>query len=280
MQRRLGAFKRKHREGVVFIGVAQEKARVPRTVRKAFGHDGGTIPWINYSTANVNFYYFYCLDQEFGPFFIKFCSYFPYTAKLCINGHEYLKRQLERRAIAYQALDNGIWWTEQLRAAQRICDRFDQQKIDAFFRKWLRRLPHPFSHEDRQAGYRYDLSILQAEFSLTQIWDRPLNGRCFFEEVIRENIDLLYLTVFRKEFAKLAGNGPDEDQDQDRRRSIPWGITGIHLLFLSWTVVNAHYPVLVILGLLFFLAFVSATRLYQHAIAHSRHYSSASSSSL
>ena len=121
----------------------QEKARVPRTVRKAFGHDGGTIPWINYSSTNVNFYYFYCLDEEFGPFFIKFCSYFPYTAKLCINGHEYLKRQLERRAIAYQALDNGIWWTEQLRAAQRICDRFDQQKIDAFFHKGLRRLPHP-----------------------------------------------------------------------------------------------------------------------------------------
>jgi len=77
--------------------------------------------------------------------------------------------------------------------------------------------------------------------------------------------NLLYLAVFRKEFAKLAGNHPDEDQDQGR--SIPWGITGIHLLFLSWTVVNAHYPVLVILGLLFFLAFVSATRLYQHAIA-------------
>jgi hypothetical protein len=190
MQRRLRAFKRKHRAGVLFIGVAQEKARVPRTVRKAFGHEGATIPWINYSTANVNFYYFYCLDEEFGPFFIKFCSYFPYTAKLCINGHEYLKCQLERRGIAYQALDNGIWWTEQLRAAQRICDRFDQQKIEAFFRKWLRRLPHPFSPKDRQAGYRYDLSILQAEFSLTQIWDRPLNGRCFFEEVIRENIDL------------------------------------------------------------------------------------------
>jgi hypothetical protein len=38
----------------------------------------------------VNFYYFYCLDEEFGPFFLNFCSYFPYTAKLCLNGHEYL----------------------------------------------------------------------------------------------------------------------------------------------------------------------------------------------
>lgn len=189
MQARLRAFKKKYKEGVVFIGVAQEKARVPRTVRKAFGN-GGTIPWINYSSANVNFYYFYCLDEDFGPFFIKFCSYFPYTAKLCINGHEYLKCQLERRGIDYEALDNGISWCEDLPAAQRICDHFDERKIEAFFRKWLRRLPHPFSAQDRRAGYRYDLSILQAEFSLTQIWDQAVSGRCFFEEVIRENIDL------------------------------------------------------------------------------------------
>ena len=189
MQARLRAFRKKYKEGVVFIGVAQEKARVPRTVRKAFGK-GGTIPWINYSGANVNFYYFYCLDEDFGPFFIKFCSYFPYTAKLCLNGHEYLKCQLERRGIDYEALDNGISWCEEVPVAQRICDRFDEQKIEAFFRKWLRRLPHPFSAQDRRAGYRYDLSILQAEFSLTQIWDQAVSGRCFFEEVIRENIDL------------------------------------------------------------------------------------------
>ena len=45
----------------------------------------------------VNHYYFYCVDEDFGPFFLKFCSYFPYNAKLCINGHEYLKRQLAKR---------------------------------------------------------------------------------------------------------------------------------------------------------------------------------------
>jgi hypothetical protein len=79
--------------------------------------------------------------------------------------------------------------------------------------------------------------------------------------------NLLYLAVFRREFARLAAHVPGEEQDQDGRRPIPWRITGIHLLFLCWTVANARYPVLVILGLLFFLAFVSATRLNQHAIA-------------
>jgi hypothetical protein len=41
-------------------------------------------------------------------FFLKFCTYCPYNAKLCLNGHEYVKQQLANRGIAYQALDNGI----------------------------------------------------------------------------------------------------------------------------------------------------------------------------
>ena len=46
--------------------------------------------------------------EDFGAFFIKFCSYFPYTGKLCINGHEYLNRQLAARGIEFEALDNGL----------------------------------------------------------------------------------------------------------------------------------------------------------------------------
>ena len=60
-----------------------------------------------------NHYYFYCVDQDFGPFFLKFCSY---NAKLCINGHEYLKRQLAKRGVKFEALDNGIQILRQPRA--------------------------------------------------------------------------------------------------------------------------------------------------------------------
>jgi len=187
LQRKLRHFKKD--EGVLFVGVAQEKFRVPRTTRKALP-GGGTIPWIMYSTALVNAYYFYCRDRDFGPFFLKFCSYFPYSAKLCLNGHEYLKCQLAQRGIAFQAMDNGLLACADIAVAQRISDGFSATKINAFFRKWLARLPHPYSAPDRRAGYRYDLSVLQAEFSLTQVWDRAVHGRCFFEEVIRENIDL------------------------------------------------------------------------------------------
>jgi hypothetical protein len=62
--------------------------------------------------------------------------------------------------------------------------------IDGLARKWLARLPHPFSPADRAAGYRYDISVLQAEFSLTQMPGRPVSGRVFFEQVIRDNLDI------------------------------------------------------------------------------------------
>jgi len=177
-------------EGVVFIGKAQEKTRVFRTERRKNPATGQRYPWIVQGTAMVNHYYVYCVDRDFGPFFLKFCSYFPYTAKLCLNGHEYVKRQLTQRGIAYEALDNGILSCAHPRWLQALCDGLSAAKIDALLRKWLRRLPHPFTAADRRAGYRYACSILQAEFSLTQVLDRPLTGRVFFEEVIRENLDL------------------------------------------------------------------------------------------
>ena len=60
------------------------------------------------STAIVNHYYIYAVDRDFSPFFLKFCTYFPFNAKLCLNGHEYAKRQFARQGIVFEALDNGI----------------------------------------------------------------------------------------------------------------------------------------------------------------------------
>jgi hypothetical protein len=177
-------------EGIVVVGKAQEKTPVFRTEKRRNPQTGRTYPWIVRTTAMVNHYYFYVIDEDFGPFFLKFCTYFPYNAKLCINGHEYVKRQLVKQGIAFEALDNGILTCANPRRLQQLCDGLSAAKIDALLRKWLARLPHPFTSKDRAAGYRYDVSILQAEFSLTQVLDQPRTGRIFFEEVIRENLDI------------------------------------------------------------------------------------------
>ena len=113
-------------EGVLFIGKAQEKTPVFRTERRRNEKTGATYPWLVRSTAMVNHFYIYCMDRDFGPFFLKFCTYFPYNAKLCLNGHEYAKQQLAKRGIGYEALDNGVL----------SCD--DPKRLQAIVR-WLYR---------------------------------------------------------------------------------------------------------------------------------------------
>ena len=177
-------------EGVLYIGVAQEKFSTFRVFKKINQQTGGSFPWLTRADVMCNQYYFYLLDEDFGPLFIKFSSYFPYTARICLNGHEYAKRQLEKEGVDYEPLDNGILSCADPDRLQQILDELDEAKIETMVRKWFARLPHPFTAADRAARFRYELSILQAEFARTQVFDRPLSGRRLFEELIRENIDL------------------------------------------------------------------------------------------
>jgi hypothetical protein len=176
-------------EGVLFIGKAQEKVRTFRTEGRR-NPRGETYPWIVETTAMVNQYYFYGVDEDFGPFFLKYSSYFPYGAKFCFNGHEYLKRQLAKEGVAYQELANGILQCDNPKRMQQLADGLSPRRIERFLRKWQGRLPCPLRPCELAAGYRYEISLTQTEFALTQVLDRPVHGRIFFEEVIRENLDL------------------------------------------------------------------------------------------
>lgn len=174
-------------EGILFIGWAQEKVNLFRTETR---HDaqGGTYPWIVPATGVVKQWYFYCVDEDFGPFFLKFCSYFPYNARLCINVHHWAQRQAAKEGLRFEVLDNAFGQVEDADAVQEICDSFDGSHIRVLVDKWMANLPHPFTPDQQAAGYGYDVSILQAEFSLTQVLDRPVSGRIFFDQLIRDNL--------------------------------------------------------------------------------------------
>jgi hypothetical protein len=141
------------RDQIVFIGVAQEKA-------KAFSGTkvNGQFQFNRDKTVYVNHYYFYIDDEDFGPLFIKLCSYAPWGIKLCINGHEWAKRQRDKRGIGYGALDNGFLSCAEPEKLQQICDSLGPEQIERLFRKWLKRIPLPLRPEDRQAGYDWDLA--------------------------------------------------------------------------------------------------------------------------
>jgi hypothetical protein len=186
----LDAAKDAGRPGVVAVGVAQEFQRVfcgsPRRP------EGPGAPQFTFAKADrrVSCYYFYLWDAEFGPGFIKICSYFPYPAKVWVNGHEWAKQQAHRHGIAFTELANGFATCDQPDALQAICDALGPADIQAFFDRWLARIPTPLGPADRAAGYCWELSMRQVEVSRTLVLDTPARARAFFQALVADNLGI------------------------------------------------------------------------------------------
>lgn len=176
-------------EGVVFIGVAQERQFSFKATKHIVPPHAVHFAFSRQSVA-VNQYYFYLQDAEWGPAFIKVGTYVPYPVRVCLNGHQWLKQQLVKEGIAFDSLDNGFAWCADPERLQQLADSLGPADVQAFFDRWLDQLPWPLTSVDRVAGYRHRLSIWQLEMSLTQVFATPVYGRHFFEAVIRNNLDL------------------------------------------------------------------------------------------
>jgi hypothetical protein len=93
------------------------------------------------------------------------------------------KAERDSAGYAFAAVDD-------VAAVQAICDGLDEGTITALAARLLAVLPHPFTAENTAAGYRYELSVLQVEFSATRALDAPVNERIFFDQLIRDNLDI------------------------------------------------------------------------------------------
>jgi hypothetical protein len=182
------AAEREGRFGVVLIGVAQEKAYAWRGWRQG-GNDAHPHFEFGRQAVFVNHYYFYIRDPQWGPSFVKTNAYAPFPVWLWLNGHEWAKRQAARRAIEFEALENGFRSCADAAALGAICDALSVADVEAFFERWMRVLPSPFATAER-ARYGYRLSVRQLELSDTRVFDRPAAGRAWFEQTIRDQLDL------------------------------------------------------------------------------------------
>ena len=99
------------------------------------------------------------------------------AARLCVNGHEYVKRQLAKRGVAFEALDNGILSCADPALAQRLADGLDAEKIDDLVLRGSSACrTRSRATTGRRGSARRSPSCLP-EFALTQVLDRPVQGR-------------------------------------------------------------------------------------------------------
>ena len=188
----LQAAERTNTPGVVAIGLAQEFQSVFTAYDRR--KDGCTSSAAMFSFAKadrrVSVFYFYLWDEEFGPAFIKVCSYFPYPLKIWINGHEWTKQQARQAGLGFTALSNGFASCQDPKRLQRICDRLSPLRIQRFVDRWLRYLPLPLTQADRRGGYWWECSMRQVEVSRTLVFTAPRHARAFFDGLVHDNLGM------------------------------------------------------------------------------------------
>jgi hypothetical protein len=180
---------REGRFGVVMIGVAQERARVWVGWRQG-GSDAHPHFAFGRQSRFPNHYYFYVRDREWGRAFVKACCYAPYPLWLCLNGHEWAKRQADQAGIEFAQLDNGFRSCADAETLAAICSSLSAAHVWAFFRRWQRLLPSPLSVDDRARGYRYQLALRQLELSDTRVFAPPAAARAWFERLLVDQLTL------------------------------------------------------------------------------------------
>lgn len=187
----LARAEREHRAGVVAVGVAQEFQNVFTGYQRDTPTPSG-LPMYSFAKADrrVTCFYFYIFDDDFGPCFIKICSYFPYPIKVWCNGHEWAKRQATKAGIGFGVLANGFASCEDPDGLQAICDRLGPADITAMFDRWMWVIPTPLTDDDRAGGYWWELSMRQVEMSRTLVFDAPRHVRAFAEAVVRDNLGI------------------------------------------------------------------------------------------
>lgn len=220
MRPHLDRLARAGRVGVAAIGVTQEFQRVfTGSTHRA---EGGGAPHFSYAKADrrVTCYYFYIVDEAFGPAFVKICAYFPYPMKIWLNGHEHAKRAAARAGIGFTALANGFAGADDPAGLQRVCDALGPGAIRVFCERWWSRLPLPLTPQDRAAGYWWEVSMRQVEVSRTLVFDAPRHTRAFFEALLVDNLDVGRPEEMAIVFGRKVRTAPAEGY---RTRLLPHG---------------------------------------------------------
>jgi hypothetical protein len=77
---------------------------------------------IHYRVRKCLHLYHYQMHPVFGFMHARIQTWFPFRIYVCLNGREWLARQLDRAGLAYQRRDNSFTWIEDLAQAQKLFD--------------------------------------------------------------------------------------------------------------------------------------------------------------
>ena len=112
--------------------------------------------------------------------FLRICPYFPFNITVWLNGHNWLKQQLDNEGIAYENCANLFTACQRPERLQQLSDAFAPEHIVQSVHAWMARLLPFFSAEERQQGYRQQLYMSQMEYCHNLVFKnrQTLNRLC------------------------------------------------------------------------------------------------------
>lgn len=115
--------------------------------------------------------YFYFVDREFGLMHIRITSWFPFMVQVCLNGHDWLARKMDRHRIRYRQADNAFRSIDDPQRAQRLADRFVRKNWPRVLTAFARRV-NPLMNTLLQ-GMDYYWVTQQAEYATDVMFKNP-----------------------------------------------------------------------------------------------------------
>jgi hypothetical protein len=84
--------------------------------------------------------YYYFIDKELGLMHVRLQTWAPFTCQVYANGHDYVARQLRKKGIAFEQVDNAFVRLDDAAAAQRSADRFAKLPWPKILERYARRV--------------------------------------------------------------------------------------------------------------------------------------------
>jgi hypothetical protein len=159
------------------------KAREPARMAVHFAKIGR----VGVEKRFANVYYFYRVDPQCGPMFVRVCPYFPFNIDVWMNGHNWLARQMQREGIDFVQRDNLFIECAKPERLQELADAFAPQDIQQPINAWLAKFVPFFSEEERERGYRHQLYMYQMEYCHNLLFHKRAALEKLFERLMDAN---------------------------------------------------------------------------------------------
>jgi hypothetical protein len=131
------------------------------------------------------FLYHYWIDPAFGFMSARIQTWFPFPIQVCINGREWLARQMDQDGLRYERYDNSFPWIEDFARAQTLMDRMQKLRWPNVLDGVARRLNPAHGRMFRGLGMSYYWSAFQTEWATDTAFVSPSALATFYPQLVR-----------------------------------------------------------------------------------------------